>query len=603
MSIARSFPLAFPSFTSIVLTMVLGTAMVAAGQTLTMVSPSNGGTTSGTITMSVSLSTTSGVNSVGFFRAPYAGGNCEESSATEISWVNMSPLASTTSISFDTTSISNGTYCFYAIAYTGGSPIASNIVWDTNSNALGLTMLSPASGARISGTNSTVSVSLTTTSGVSTVNFYRAPYTPTSAACDENSATEIGSAPASSTTSIGFNTESLSNGTYCFYAVTSGSAPSAASNIVFPVVSNVPASCTPVSSMATDYPSNFNMLQGFTNDNPVEPATSFFSAGGWANSWYFINLGYLGFVDLMSSPEYVSQNPTNNIPDYILFYIQNVNADYSIGPIPQTDDNPDSDDSFAATFLSLSAAYYRVTCNSGFFSQIVQTKNVGNVTVLQALKNIATNNLVNPRMSLNGGSLVRVFQSAEDAGTSGYYNVALVEDNSEDYEGLMDFGNLLTALGDSSASTYFDSAAQIPAAVAGTYTLGEWDGVPGFENAVQDSSGVVSVDPQGQPQFYPTAVSGVYPQLHEMAGLPESMFIGGWNFLQTYFPNYTTYNDTCTDPWTLLGLADAYNGDPTTANTILTNTRSQQSYCGSFTLYEWGFYRRTALYLQNGFVY
>ena len=120
---------------------------------------------------------------------------------------------------------------------------------------------------------------------------------------------------------------------------------------------------------------------------------------------------------------------------------------------------------------------------------------------------------------------------------------------------------------------------------------------------MQDSSGVVSVDPQGQPQFYPTAVSGFYPQLHEMAGLPESMFIGGWNFLQTYFPNYTTYNDTCTDPWTLLGLADAYNGDPTTANTILTNTRSQQSYCGSFTLYEWGFYRRTALYLQNGFVY
>lgn len=577
-------------------------SMNAFATTLTMQSPSNGGTISGTITMSVSLSSTSGVNTVEFFRAPYSGGTCHESSATEISWV---APATTSSITFNTESIPNGTYCFYAIAYTTGSPVASNIVWDTDSNPLSLTMLSPANGTRISGTSSSVSVSLTTTSGVSTVNFYRAPYTPSTAACDESHATEIGSAAASTTTSISLNTKSISNGIYCFYAVTSGTAPAAASNTVFPVVSNVPTTCTPISSMTETDPSGWNMYTYFIND-PTGSSGPYFGAGQWPNdpnadSWYFINLAYLGFVDLMSSSTYVSQNPNNNVPDYIQYYLEHVNSDYSIGPTGGGA-HPDSNDSYAATLLSLAAAYYRVTCNASFFSGSVYISSLGaNVEVLAALKSIATNNLVNPRMSFNGGSLVRVFQSAADGGSaSAYYDVAYVEDNSEDYEGLADFGNLLTALADSSASTYLNSAALIPPAVAGTYTLGEWNAVPGFENYVSiNSNGVVSVANPESPQFYPDGVSGLFPQAHAMAGISESMFSGGWDYLQTYFPDYQTYEAYSSDPWTLLGLAAAYNGNPAAANNILNETKKD----GGIPINDMGFYRRIVLYLDDGFVY
>jgi hypothetical protein len=77
------------------------------------------------------------------------------------------------------------------------------------------------------------------------------------------------------------------------------------------------------------------------------------------------------------------------------------------------------------------------------------------------------------------------------------------------------------------------------------------------------------------------------------------MFNGGWTFLQTYFPNYETYNAYSSDPWTLLGLAAAYNANPTVANNILSETKQDPG----IPLNEMGFYRRIVLFLDNGFVY
>jgi hypothetical protein len=122
-----------------------------------------------------------------------------------------------------------------------------------------------------------------------------------------------------------------------------------------------------------------------------------------------------------------------------------------------------------------------------------------NVTVLQALKNIATNNLVNAAFP-NG--LVHVFQQASQ------FPIAYDEDNSEDYKGLEDFGNFLNSIGDSSASTYLNAAANIPSGMQQTYTNNVYNGtttnhnylnLPGFLNAWQEDSGFTGPLPMSNP--------------------------------------------------------------------------------------------------------
>ncbi len=91
--------------------------------------------------------------------------------------------------------------------------------------------------------------------------------------------------------------------------------------------------------------------------------------------------------------------------------------------------------------------------------------------------------------------------------------------------------------------------------------MGEWGGVPRFLNMVQVNSQTGAVNVvflQGSPQFYPDGVSGLFPQIYQMDKMPKSMFSGGWDFLQTYFPNYQTYNAYSSAPWTSLGLAAAF---------------------------------------------
>jgi hypothetical protein len=128
-----------------------------------------------------------------------------------------------------------------------------------------------------------------------------------------------------------------------------------------------------------------------------------------------------------------------------------------------------------------------------------------NVTVLQALKNIATNNLVNAAFP-NG--LVHVFQQASQ------FPIAYDEDNSEDYKGLEDFGNFLNSIGDSSASTYLKAAANIASRMQQTYTNNVYNGtttnhnylnLPGFLNAWQEDSGFTGPLPMSNPSptFYP----------------------------------------------------------------------------------------------------
>ena len=146
-------------------------------------------------------------------------------------------------------------------------------------------------------------------------------------------------------------------------------------------------------------------------------------------NWYFANIALLGFVDRIPA----------DVKNYLNLYLQNTSPNFSIKDIFFTigakgvDFNSpkfeatgagqfsDSDDSYAATFLSLAARYYEVTCDKAYFNSLVPGKNH---TVLQALKNIATNNLVKSQWP-NG--LIHVFQSAPA------YYIAFTQDNVEAY--------------------------------------------------------------------------------------------------------------------------------------------------------------------------
>jgi hypothetical protein len=529
------------------------TANVQNSTTATMTSPANGATIAGTVTIAASISTSGTYSSVAFWADNW----------TRIG-SNSSPQ-----LSYNTAQLANGNHNFFVTVLdsAGNALAASNIITANvqNSAIPSLTMSAPANGANVSGT---ITVSTSVNTSVSSVTFY-----------GDSWSNPIGTVSATPY-QISFNTASLANGNHSFWATAQNAAGSGASNVVTVSVQNSgpPPGCTPIAAMTSVDQNGFDMLNAFNSVPPGGPGP-YFGAGNWTASWYYLNIGYLGYVDLMPA----------TVKGYVAYYLAHTNADWSI------DTNPDSDDSFASTLLALASAYYRVACDQAFFSTTVSGKGV---TVLQALKSIADNNLVNARFS-NG--MVHTFQSASQ------WPIAYDEDNSENYKGLHDFGNFLTSIGDSSASTYLNTAAGIASGMQQTYTSNVFNGtvtspnylnLPGFMNAWQQDSGYTGQLPMNNPNpaFYPDAASQIFPQAYRVP-VPSSMYAGGWTFLRTF--DFESNAVDQADPWTIIGLAATYNGDNTTANAMLTKTRG----FSGVPIHEWGFYRRIVLYQQYGFIY
>jgi hypothetical protein len=505
-----------------------------------MVSPPDGSTVSGTFTISASINGSYG---------------------SVVFWVdNWQQIGQSSSpqLSYNSGALSNGNHQFFVsvLDSAGNTLCASNIVTANVQNSTTATMVSPANGSTVSGTI-TISATINSTVGYSSVAFWI------------DSWTKIGQA---ASPQLSYNTAGIANGNHNFFVTVldSTGAALAASNVVMANVQN-PSGCTPVSQMASVDQNGFDMLAAFNNTN-TGASGPYFGAGdpNWPGGWYFVNLAYLGYVDLMP----------DTVKGYIGYYLQNTNSDWSIGA------NPDSDDSYAATILSLASAYYRITCDQGFYSTVVTGKGV---TVLQALKNVATNNLVNATFSYG---LVHVFQNVNQ------YPVALTEDNSEDYKGLADFGKLLTAIGDGSASTYVNAAAALASGMQQTHESNLYNGSnylnePGFAWGWQTSGPAWMDNPI---KFYPDGVTQIFPQAYRVP-VPSYMYSDGWNFLSQ---NFDFENPGVSDdPWTLIGLAATYNGDNTTANAMLSKTRNWSG----VPIHEWGFYRRIVLYQEYGFVY
>jgi hypothetical protein len=244
----------------------------------------------------------------------------------------------------------------------------------------------------------------------------------------------------------------------------------------------------------------------------------------------------------------------------------------------------DSDDSYAATFLSLVASYRKVTCDDAWVRA-----NIGK------LKDIATKNLVRSQWS-NG--LVHVFQDVNA------YPGAYLEDNAEAYQGLSDFAKMLTALGDSSAIEYSMAARRIAQGIQDKMFFDPWPtecvNPPGFavlwSSADMNAKGVCLSKALG---MYPEGITQVFPQVFGVP-LPASQYAAGWGFLNSRFPNFDVAINGLPpypvhdDPWTILGYAAALDGRNDVALRMLALTETVYKTNPSLVhLNDWGFYQRT----------
>ena len=292
---------------------------------------------------------------------------------------------------------------------------------------------------------------------------------------------------------------------------------------------------------------------------------------GYLN-WYFANLGLSGFVDRVPA----------EVKQYLNLYIAHLEPGWNIQDV--TFDDPyhpetstwekkaqDSDDSYAATFLSLAARYVRVTGDTAWFNANLAT-----------LKNIAYYNLAVPQ---NANGLVRVFQahSSNDV----YYT----EDNCEDYKGLMDFSAELSAVGDPDASYYAAVAGPIATAVGNLMYLPN-DGAFAvvWNGAVNPLS--------ASPGYYPRGVTQAFPQGYQLP-VAQSEEDAAWSYLNAQFPSFWN-GQYDADPFTITGYTAALRGDTSIATAAQQRVQDMVAAGQAVPINDLSFYTRIDQVLAGG---
>lgn len=291
-------------------------------------------------------------------------------------------------------------------------------------------------------------------------------------------------------------------------------------------------------------------------------------------NWYFANLGLLPIVQHLSSTELDTY-----ARGYLDLYLRNLNANYSIDDVhfPEGRANTsnftkalsDSDDSYAATFLSLVARYLRASNNWSWWE--------ANKAML---KHVAYHNLAR---AVKPNALTNTFQAPR----SNTWPVAYLMDNCEVYRGLRDFAAVLRERGDGDAA-YYDSFAT---AIAG--------GILKLFRTTEGAFVVSDASPAVETSFYAGTTCQVFPQAFGVAEAAP-LFGHGWNWLNRNSP---TWEDGRYDPypWAVLGFVAARRGLFTQARTQLaTIDRKFASTRAQVTINELGFYQRTRNVLAGG---
>jgi len=285
-------------------------------------------------------------------------------------------------------------------------------------------------------------------------------------------------------------------------------------------------------------------------------------------NWYFTALGLLPVVQFLSRAELEAY-----IRPYLDLYLRTLNPNLSIDDIdlPYGRANPtvftrvpsDSDDSYAATFLSLAVRYLRASSNWAWWD-----------ANKQKMKDLAYRNLA---LTLKANGLTSVFQAPRNATNS----IGYLMDNCEVYRGVRDFASLMRERGDRQDADYADLVAtSIGNGIVRLYRAASAAFTPG--------DGYTRVETM----FYPGTTCQVFPQafgVTEAAGF----FASGWNYFNTNSPGwedgrYDVY------PWAVLGFVAAQRGLYTQARAqMATIERLFASNRAMVTINELGFYQRT----------
>lgn len=285
-------------------------------------------------------------------------------------------------------------------------------------------------------------------------------------------------------------------------------------------------------------------------------------------NWYFTNLGLLPVVPLLSAAD-----RELCIRPYLDLYLKTVQGDGTIADVDFTSGlstsgayamvPSDSDDSYAATLLSLAVKYVRASKNWAWWDA-----NKAKLKFI-AYRNLAV--MVKP----NGYS--SVFQAPRNQSNS----IGYLMDNCEVYRGLRDFSALLRERGEPTEATYYDSfATGITSAIL---RIGFDNGRVGFT--------VGDYTPRAETSFYPGTTCQVFPQAFGVSELAP-YFDRAYQYLETYSPGWS---DGRYDPypWAVLGFVAAQRGRFAQARTQLTMV--EQKFVdnrGLVTINELGFYLR-----------
>lgn len=292
-------------------------------------------------------------------------------------------------------------------------------------------------------------------------------------------------------------------------------------------------------------------------------------------NWYFTNLGLIAIVAHLTPAELEIC-----IRAYLDLYLSRIESNYTIQDVNFNDATlqnitlvpSDSDNSYAATLLSLVSRYLKASNNWAWWDLHKAT-----------LKNIAYANIATLQKS-NG--LCRVFQPARSSPVANY---GYLMNNIEDYRGLRDYASILAQRGESADANYYNN---IATTLTQSIIIYLWDSArSGFRVSDQDLRADTTT-------FYPGAACQVFPQAFNVPEL-STYYSQAYQFLNTYKPQWTSeiYDPY---PWVILGYVAAKRGDTTRANLQMRATDLKfANHPEYLTINELGFYLRTRS-LLNG---
>jgi hypothetical protein len=284
-------------------------------------------------------------------------------------------------------------------------------------------------------------------------------------------------------------------------------------------------------------------------------------------NWYFTNLGILPIIQYLNAADLDLY-----IRTYLDVYLRRLEPNSSIQDINFSGAPTgafqlvlaDSDDSYAATTLSIVARYLRASQNWTWWdANKVKLK-------IMAYRNLA--------MAMKTNGMSSVFQAPRNRDNS----LGYLMDNCEVFRGLRDYAALLRERGETIDGNYYDSFAT---RITDRIKLSLFD---------TTRSGFIPSDGDNRAgtAFYADTTCQVFPQAFGLSEL-STYFDKAWVYLNKTTPGwedgrYDAY------PWAVLGFVAARRGATAQAQTQMRMVENRfAGDRGVVTINELGFYQRT----------